>query len=499
MPADLADVTFTGFNNTEQNVCEVTAACSGVSATFTVSVLLPDTGTESDYITVYFELYGDHVHNSDKDGQVHTLSGGGLELWLPEQAYTVNHNSTVWDLLQIVLEDTDIECGNPSGNYIEDMTYNGVTIGEFTNGANSGWMYTLNGIHPLLGVSEQFLKDGDVIVWHYTDDYRLEEGSMGWDETSSSSGSTGNTSGQVVLTAEELQKAAESGEFLTAETDQGSVTLSPDALKTLVETEEDVAISLTENEDGSLTITVTAGNEDVTVPLDVALDVPADSLALAIVGKDGTETVIRKSWVENGVAHATIPAGATVKAAKNAKSFIDVKDGNWFKGAVDFVSAHALFKGVSEDEFAPQSTMTRAMLVTVLYRLEDEPKTSGVSFEDVAAGTWYTDAVAWAAENRIVLGDGTGFNPNGNVTREQIATILYRYVQYLGMETTGQGDMSKFSDGADVSTWAQDAMAWAVKVGLFQGDDAGKLNPQGDATRAEVATLLERLVKFIVK
>ena len=530
-------------------IAEINALAQQTSGTMTVAVTVEKLTVDGSYIIeptlltvdrnslasiVVTDLLIDHY--PDYSSKPYTMTGTETQSFYLSGVY----DADIEDFL------SEFDHGNESGwMYCVNGSFPGVGASSWIlkNGDVMRWQYTCESLGADIGSDNRAwgsdesapVADKDALIWRvaeinqegkqadygeaYTDAMTVLQtllasqdevdaalAALKKDDSGSGSGGSGSGSGnsenateQTEFTAEEIQEAVESSEPLTAETDQGSITLSPETLKTLAETEKDVTIDLTENEDGSLTITVTAGDEDVTVPLAVALDVPADSLALAIVGKDGTETVIRKSWVENGVAHATIPAGATVKAVKNAKSFIDVKDGNWFKGAVDFVSAHALFKGVSEDEFAPQSTMTRAMLVTVLYRLENEPKTSGVSFEDVAAGTWYTDAVAWAAENRIVLGDGTGFNPNGNVTREQIATILYRYVQYLGMEATGRGDVSKFSDGADVSTWAQDAMAWAVKVGLFQGDDAGKLNPQGDATRAEVATLLERLVKFIVK
>jgi len=158
---------------------------------------------------------------------------------------------------------------------------------------------------------------------------------------------------------------------------------------------------------------------------------------------------------------------------------------------------------VDRYEFAPKSPMTRAMLVTVLYRLEDKPEFSvGLdSFSDVDVKSWYAEAVAWASENGLVNGTDRGFEPNANITREQIATILYRYAKYIGLvdqDAAVSGDMSKFTDGEKVSAWAQEAMAWAVEVGLFKGDDTGSLNPQGNATRAEVATLLERLIKLIV-
>ena len=185
---------------------------------------------------------------------------------------------------------------------------------------------------------------------------------------------------------------------------------------------------------------------------------------------------------------------------ENRKAFIDVKDSAWFIDAVAFTSSHELFRGVSETEFAPELPMTRAMMVTVIYRLENEPKTSGViPFDDVKEGTWYTDAVIWAFENGIVYGTGNGFEPDVSVTREQMATLLYRYMHFLEFDTGERGDLSRFSDGSKVSSWAADAMAWAVGVGLFRGDDLGCLNPRDDATRAEVATLMERLVTMMVK
>ena len=204
--------------------------------------------------------------------------------------------------------------------------------------------------------------------------------------------------------------------------------------------------------------------------------------------------------MENGKAYAEIPSGATVKVVSNKKLFNDMKASDWYASAVDFVSSHELFQGVGEGNFAPKSPMTRAMLVTVLYRLEDEPAVSGtVSFNDVPADSWYAKAVAWAAAEGIVMGNGSGFAPNDNITREQIATILYRYAQYLGIDVSAKGSVSRFSDGSKVSGWAADAMAWAVEAGLFQGDDSNCLNPGSNATRAEVATLMQRLVKLIVK
>ena len=284
------------------------------------------------------------------------------------------------------------------------------------------------------------------------------------------------------------------------DTPKGTVILDPQTMDTLAENGNDVRVIIEANRNGTTTIRVNSGSRPADVDVKIELQAPYNGQVLVMVNQDGTEEVIKKSYVENGKVYAVIPAGATVKVADNGKTFGDVKVRDWYADAVEFVSSHELFQGVGENKFDPQASMTRAMLVTVLYRLENEPESSGkVKFADVAEDTWYADAVAWAAETKLVNGTDKGFEPNADITREQIATILYRYAQSLGMDTKARGIVSRFGDSAEISGWAADAMAWAVEVGLFRGDENENLNPQGNATRAEVATLLERLVKLIVK
>ncbi len=168
----------------------------------------------------------------------------------------------------------------------------------------------------------------------------------------------------------------------------------------------------------------------------------------------------------------------------------------WYHGAVAFAAGRGLFYGTGEFSFSPESTMTRAMLVTVLWRSAGEPKQGQNSFRDVPEGAWYTDAVAWAAANGIVNGVGEGrFSPDGTLTREQLATILMRYSQSIGRTIGARGDLGTFPDGNQVSPWASDALSWAVGDGLINGSRAGGkdyLRPQGSATRAQVATILMR-------
>ena len=313
-------------------------------------------------------------------------------------------------------------------------------------------------------------------------------------EPSESSAPAAETDSET-LTAEEVE--AETGDTVTVELEGGTVKLDAETLKEAAEG-GDVTVAVTRNEDGSTTVTVTAGGVPLDMPVKVELPAPGDGQVLVMVLPDGSEEIIKKSLVEGDTSYALIPAGATVRVEDNAKTFPDVAGNAWYAGAVDFVSSHELFQGTDKG-FEPDIPMNRAMLATVLYRLEDAAAVGVSPFPDVAEGTWYTDAVTWASAAGIVNGTDKGFEPLEPVTREQIAAMLYRYAVYLGLDTSGRAGLESFSDGGETSAWAVDAMEWAVSAGLFQGDDTNALDPKGDATRAEVATLMQRMVSLIVK
>lgn len=181
--------------------------------------------------------------------------------------------------------------------------------------------------------------------------------------------------------------------------------------------------------------------------------------------------------------------------------FSDVRIADWFYNDVKYVYEKGMMAGTAADVFAPNATTTRAMIVTILYRLEGSPAVTGTSaFVDVPAGQWYTDAVNWAAANQIVKGtSATTFAPNDSITREQMAAILYRYAQYKGYDVTKKADLSGYSDSGQVSAYAKDALAWANAAKLINGVTNTTLAPQGNATRAQVSAILHRFCDGVVK
>ena len=201
----------------------------------------------------------------------------------------------------------------------------------------------------------------------------------------------------------------------------------------------------------------------------------------------------------------TMPSGKVSVAATFVQAsdvtglpFIDVKESDWFYEAVQFAFESGMMNGTGGSSFQPNAMLSRSMIATILWRLEGSPDGNPVRFTDVSDGQWYTEGVNWAAANDLVNGYGNStFGPKDDITREQMAAILYRYAQFKGYDCTVQGDLSRFADGGQTSDWARDAVVWAVDKGLLTGKGGGLLDPKGTATRVEVATILMRFVENI--
>ena len=191
-------------------------------------------------------------------------------------------------------------------------------------------------------------------------------------------------------------------------------------------------------------------------------------------------------------------AGKTKRSLVWSNPFSDVSDTDWFFNAIRFVTEHGLMNGTGLNVFSPDAYMSRAMLVTVLYRLEGEPVMNGncLSYTDVDSGQWYSNAIAWACEKGIAGGYGDGnFGLNDPVTREQTVALFYRYAKYKNIDITEFVDLTKYADFEDISDWAMDSMKWAVAVEIIKGRTEATIVPQGTSTRAEVATVLKRFIE----
>lgn len=192
-----------------------------------------------------------------------------------------------------------------------------------------------------------------------------------------------------------------------------------------------------------------------------------------------------------------VPAPVYAAGLGQDLPFSDVKSDDWFYDAVQFVYNSNLMTGTSDDTFSPNITVTRGMIVTVLHRMEGSPLAGSCDFEDVDSSSYYAEAVSWASDENIVNGfTDSKFGPDEPITREQTATILYRYANYKDCDLTTNGDLSFFSDSGQVSSYAIDAMRWAVGVGLLSGVSNSMLEPDGNATRAQAATILMRFCEL---
>lgn len=406
-----------------------------------------------------------------------SLSGRGMGFAESNLKYA--EGSTVYDVFSDLLAEHGYTCKR-RGSYIAAITSDsGVTLEEFDEGKNSGWMYRVNGELVRRYMSAQGLKDGDRIELYFTSDWTSEPGAEGWQKPGKIE-TIVNADGSVTKIETKSDGTVietttwRDGSTLTAET-------SPNGRVETVEKRADgTTVETVESASGGITASVSVPKSVGSTRVDIPVSKPTGSMVAVIVHPDGTEEIVKGSVVtETGIA-LRAEGDVRLKIIDNAKRFNDMAD-HWAKDAVEFASSRELFNGVGNDAFGPDHSMTRGMVSTVLARLAGA---------DTAGGeTWYAKGTVWAVENGI--SDGT--NPEQPVTREQLAAMLYRYAGSPAVS----GELG-FDDTTVISIWAYDAVRWCVDNGILNGVGGNRMAPQDLAQRGQVAAMLMRFLQATV-
>ena len=406
-----------------------------------------------------------------------SLTGRGMGFAESDLEYA--EGSTVYDVFSDLLAEHRYTCKR-RGSYIAAITSDsGVTLEEFDEGKNSGWMYRVNGVLVGRYMSAQGLKDGDRIELYFTSDWTSEPGAEGWQKPGKIE-TIVNADGSVTKIETKPDGTVietttwRDGSTLTAET-------SPNGRVETVEKRADgTTVETVESASGEITASVSVPKSVGSTRVDIPVSKPTGSMVAVIVHPDGTEEIVRGSVVtETGVA-LRAEGDVRLKIIDNAKRFNDMAD-HWAKDAVEFASSRELFNGVGNDAFGPDRSMTRGMVSTVLARLAGA---------DTAGGeTWYAKGTVWAVENGI--SDGTA--PEQPVTREQLAAMLYRYAGSPAVS----GELG-FDDADSISAWARDAVRWCVDNGILNGVGGNRMTPQDLARRGQVAAMLMRFLQATV-
>jgi uncharacterized cupredoxin-like copper-binding protein len=429
-------------------------------------------------------------------------------------------------------------------------------IEEFDYGANSGWLYKVNGIETIRESSAEYkLNAGDELEWFYTRDYTKESGSSAWTaapaaEEDGAKAAVLRPEAEAAAGAAAITLRDEDVKKVVAEALRGNakeIVIEPkikgEAGKVSVALSAASARGIANDAKARLTLKTALGDvsvrseglaalaEEVSAALTLSIEREADivSAEVSVDGKaaarvaggvklrlpvpekpgsgtvalrlrdDGSEEIILLSAALDGDLVAVLDGSARVRAADRSRAFADVGENTWFKDDADFVSARELFRGTGEDEFSGALPMTRAMLVSVFHRLAGSPAAEGSAFPDVSEAAWYREAAAWAAAAGVMRGMDGGFAGNLEITREQLAAAAMRFAESVGADMGEPAALTGFTDHSAVSAWAEEAAAWAVGAGLLKGDESRRLNAGDAAARAEVAAVMRRFVEGLIR
>ncbi len=455
------------------------------------------------YVTVSFCDHG--IRKPNESNVTYETPLGEI---IPEVSVPITEEDTLATATLRLLDALDIKAsytGRPTGNFyltaIKDFSLNGEyyeSFGEFDAGAASGWMVRQNQWFINMGASEFPVEDGDTIEWVYTCRLGADIG-CDWSNPSAEITDIHFKEEYGTLSPEFSEDVSEYTYTVDASVD--SVCLSAEVAN-YWSTVSYQANGVTYKPMAEIPVSNGTVIFIESAYARYAGDTPSHSDSVKITIRKNTDDGISEDPdteknEEQSQANETVNDNqGEEKTTFFETAFSDVTPDDWHYESVKYVYENNLMQG-TDNGFEPDTKMTRAMLVTVLYRMANPEDTDCQHhFSDVPRGEWYSDAVAWATQNEIVNGvSQTEFSPNSELSREQMALILYRFAKMQGYDVSQQSDISAFTDVGDVSSWAFDALCWATKAGLVNGTSATTLSPKDSATRAQVAMVLMRFLE----
>lgn len=414
----------------------------------------------------------------------------------------------------------------PSGNYVSAIS----DYAEFAYGSSSGWMYSVNGSVPMVAASDCTLSPCDSVLWYYSKNGTDPSYNTASGGAEAEGQVAADSTGTATIAADRLSEIISAGKGLTVSAQAGSALLTAQGVQTLSEklgTAEKLTITLAKTEAAAskftvvsnsktlaaLDVSMTAGDTEIksgfgvmTISIAVGDAYKNQTLSILHLKDDGSYEVLSGKVNSDGALSFEVSSLSTFVVMVQADlpveyRFADITAGQWYVPYIQHVYEKGLMTG-SGGSFAPAETITRAMLVTVLYRMAGSPSVNGKSsFSDASdSGAWYYNAVLWASANGVAGGYGNGlFGVTDTLTREQLVTIFYRYAQLKGYDVSSGANKNllSFDDSGSIAFWAYPAFRWAVAEGLVSGTSAALLSPLKGGTRAETAAVITRFGKNI--
>ena len=472
-----------------------------------------------------------------RDGDVMVALSGERKIvrFFDDQNYRIEYVGTDTGDMDVTISEFDGEgVIDRTVNYYNVALQKGIKYSIDAIPSESGYVLTDEATQDTVDCDyDSLLSSGDTYDVSVQSGSLLQNGEI-FLSTKARQGETLELNAYVPEGAQFVRWEASNGQDIFADKNAPSTTFvmpSEDiVVKAVLSTNEETdtyTVSTTSSRNGTLTVNPTSAAQGDTVTLTVTPNSGYRLASLTVTDEAGNPVSLTSTG--NGTYTFTMPASAVTASAaftaipqqpedpdtpeqpeqpedpetpeQPAEPFTDVDETDWFYDEVVYVYANGLMDGVGGNRFAPDTSTNRAMLATILYRLAGEPNVSGdLPFTDVETGTWYTGAVLWAAQNGIVNGVDEGiFAPMNPLTREQLVTMLYRYAEAEGYDVSAAADLSGYPDAGKVLSYAQKAMSWAVAEGIVAGMDDGTLNPAGNATRAQIATILMRFCEGVAQ